>query len=64
MNRRGVAASYVKSGKQLVPKAPSGKKDWTYGVNSGARFAAMLGQTIVDYDKFKSDAPSHSFLAF
>ena len=60
----GVDKLYIKNGIELVPMQPKTAGDWTCGVNSGARFAAMLGQTIVDYNRFKSDAPSYNFFTF
>ena len=57
----GVSMEYIVSGIQLLPAQT---ESWTCGVNSGARFAAMLGQTILNYQRFMDTAPYYNATIF
>lgn len=57
----GVRKDYLWSGIELVPAQT---ESWTCGVNSGARFAAMLGQTILNYQHFMDTAPYYNAAIF
>ena len=52
--RLGVPIPLLTRGQNIVPPQA---EPWTCGISSGARFAAMLGQTILDYQHFLDTAP-------
>ncbi len=61
LQRQGNGVSMVplhamKAAQTLVPAQ---KDAWSCGINSAARFAAMLGKPIQNYEEFLCDAPYH-----
>lgn len=57
-SQRGVPKHWLLRGMTLVPAQTLG---WSCGINSAARFAAMLGQA-VDYGDFVRRAPNYNVL--
>ena len=55
-NNIGVSEIFLQRGLYCIPEQA---ETWTCGVNSAARFASMLGQTIPNYQQFIDKAPAY-----
>ena len=55
-NSIGVPSVFLQRGVYGVPQQ---KESWECGVNSGARFASMLGQTLPNYQNFCKNSPNY-----